>query len=81
MRSLKSFQSISDNDSLGKSSPRLRLSSIGCLILDIRKKMIGRKVYLDQAELTHFVERVSNESNRFACQIEMDLGGIKVLGA
>ncbi len=43
--------------------------------------MNGRNVYLDQTKLAHFVGRVSNEGNGFAGQIEMDLGGIKVLGA
>jgi hypothetical protein len=43
--------------------------------------MNGVNVYLDQTKLAHFVGRVSNEGNRFAGQIEMDLGGIKVLGA
>ncbi len=43
--------------------------------------MNGRNVYLDQNKLAHFVGRVSNEGNGFAGQIEMDLGGIKVLGA
>ncbi len=52
-----------------------------CLILDIRKKTNGRNVYLDQTELAHFVGQVSNEGNWFAGQIEIDLGGIKVLGA
>jgi hypothetical protein len=51
------------------------------LILDIRKKTNGRNIYLDQTKLAHFVGRVSNEGNGFASQIEMDLGGIKVLGA
>jgi hypothetical protein len=52
-----------------------------CLILDIRKKTNGRNVDLDQTELAHFVGLVSNEGNGFAGQIEMDLGGVKVLGA
>ncbi len=52
-----------------------------CLILDIRKKTNGLNVYLDQTKLPYFVGRVSNEGNGFASQIEMDLGGIKVLGA
>jgi hypothetical protein len=43
--------------------------------------MNGCNVYLDQTELAHFVGRVSNEGNGFVGQIEMDLGGIKVLGA
>jgi hypothetical protein len=51
------------------------------LILDIRKETNGHNVDLDQNELTHFVGRVSNEGNGFAGQIEMDLGGVKVLGA
>jgi hypothetical protein len=51
-----------------------------CLILDIRKKINGRNVNLDQTKLTHFVGQVFNEGNKFAGQIEMDLGGIKVLG-
>jgi hypothetical protein len=51
-----------------------------CLILDIRKETNGRNVDLDQTELAHFVGRVSNESNEFASQIEMDLRGIKELG-
>ncbi len=51
------------------------------LILDIRKKTNGRNVYLDQTKLSHFVGQVSNEGNGFTGQIEMDLGGIKVLGA
>ena len=50
-------------------------------ILDIRKETNGRNVDLDQTELTHFVGQVSNEGKGFAGQIEMDLGGIKVLGA
>jgi hypothetical protein len=53
----------------------------GCLILDVRKMMNGRDIDLDQAELTLFVERVSNESNGVAGKVEMDLRGIKVLGA
>ena len=52
-----------------------------CLILDIRKKTNGCNVYLDQTKLAHSVGWVSNEGNGFAGQIEMDLGGIKVLGA
>ncbi len=52
-----------------------------CLILDIRKKMNGCNVYLDHTELAHFVRQVSNEGNGFAGQIDMDLGGIKVLSA
>jgi hypothetical protein len=52
-----------------------------CLILDIRKKTDGRNVYLDQTKLTYFVGQFSNEGNGFAGQIEMNLGGIKVLGA
>ncbi len=51
------------------------------LILDKRKKTDGRNIYLDQTKLTYFVGQVSNEGNGFAGQIEMDLGGIKVLGA
>ncbi len=51
------------------------------LILDKRKKTNGRNVYLNQTKLTHFVGQVSNEGNGFAGKIEMDLGGIKVLGA
>jgi hypothetical protein len=51
------------------------------LILDIRKKTNGCNVYLDQTDLAHYVGQVSNEGNGFASQIEMDLGGIKVLGA
>jgi hypothetical protein len=51
------------------------------LILDIRKNTNGHHVYLDQTKLAHFVGRVSNEGNGFASQIEMDLGGVKVLGA
>jgi hypothetical protein len=52
------------------------------LILDIRRKETnGPNVDLDQTELAHFVGRVSNEGNRFAGQIEMDLGSVKVLGA
>jgi hypothetical protein len=51
------------------------------LIPDIRKKKNGHNVYLDQTKFTHFVGRVSNESNWFAGQIDMDLGGIKGLGA
>ncbi len=43
--------------------------------------MNGRNVYLDQTELSHFAGQVSNEGNGFAGQIEMDLGGVKVLGA
>ena len=43
--------------------------------------MDGRNFYLDQTKLAHFVGQVSNEGNGFASQIEMDLGGIKVLGA
>jgi hypothetical protein len=52
-----------------------------CLILDRRKKMNGRNIYLDQLELSHIFGQVCNEGNGFASQIEMDLGGIKVLGA
>ncbi len=52
-----------------------------CLILDIRKKTNGHNVYLDQTKLAFFVGGVSNDGNGFAGQIEMDLGGIKVLGA
>jgi hypothetical protein len=52
-----------------------------CLILDIRKKTNGRNVYLDQTNLAHFLGQVSNKGNEFAGHIEMDLGGIKVLGA
>ncbi len=52
-----------------------------CLIHDIREKTNGRNVYLDQTELANFVGQVSNEGNGFAGQIEMDLGGIKVLVA
>jgi hypothetical protein len=52
-----------------------------CLILDIRKKTNGRSIYLDQTKLAHFVRQVSNKGNGFASLIEMDLGGIKVLGA
>jgi hypothetical protein len=52
-----------------------------CLILDIRKKTNRRNVYLDQTKLAHFVGQVSNEGIEFAGQIEMDLGGVKVLGA
>ncbi len=52
-----------------------------CLILDIRKKTNARNVYLDQNELTHLIGQVSNQGNGFAGQIEIDLGGIKVLGA
>jgi hypothetical protein len=51
------------------------------LILDIRKKTNGRNVYLDQTKLTHFVGQVSNEGNGFAGQIEINLGGVTVLGA
>jgi hypothetical protein len=51
------------------------------LILDIRKKTNRCNIYLDQTKLTHFVGQVSNEGNGFAGQIEMDLGGIQVLGA
>jgi hypothetical protein len=50
------------------------------LILDIRKETNGRNIDLDQSELSHFVGQVSNEGNKFASQIEMDLGGIKELG-
>ena len=49
-------------------------TSHSCLILDIRKKTNGRKVYLDQTELAHFVGQVSNEGNGLASQIEIDLG-------
>jgi hypothetical protein len=50
-------------------------------VLDIWKETNGRNVDLDQNELAHFVGRVSYEGNGFAGQIEMDLGGVKVLGA
>ncbi len=43
--------------------------------------MNGHNVDLDQTELAHFIGQVSNEGNGFAGQIEMDLGGIKVLDA
>jgi hypothetical protein len=43
------------------------------------KKTNGRSIYLDQTELAHFVGQVSNEGNGIPG--EMDLGGIKVLGA
>jgi hypothetical protein len=36
---------------------------------------------LIKLNLPIFVGQVSNEGNGFAGQIEMDLGGIKVLGA
>jgi hypothetical protein len=52
-----------------------------CLILDIRKKNNVRNVYLDQTKFANFVGRVSNEGNGFPNHIEMDLGGIQVLGA
>ncbi len=52
-----------------------------CLILNIREKTNGRNVYLDQIELAHIVGQVSNEGNGFAGQIEMGLGGVKVLAA
>jgi hypothetical protein len=42
---------------------------------------VQRDIDLDQAELTHFVGRVSNESNGVASKVEMDLRGMKVLGA
>jgi hypothetical protein len=50
----------------------------GCFILDVRKKTNGCGINLDQAELTLFVGRVSNESNGVAGKAEMDLRGIKV---
>jgi hypothetical protein len=53
----------------------------GCFILDVSKQTNGRDIDLDQAELTLFVGRVSNESNGIAGKVEMDLRGIKVLGA
>jgi hypothetical protein len=53
----------------------------GCFILDVRKKMNGPEIDLDQAELALFVGRVSNESNGVAGKVEMDLRSIKVLGA
>jgi hypothetical protein len=40
----------------------------------------GRNIYLDQTKLAYFVRLVSNEGSGLAGQIEMDLGGIKVLG-
>ncbi len=43
--------------------------------------MNGRDINLDQAELTLFNGRVSNEGNGVASKVEMDLRGIKVLGA
>jgi hypothetical protein len=52
-----------------------------CCILDIRKETTGHNLNLDQTKLAHFVGRVSNEGNGFASQTEMDLGGVKVLGA
>jgi hypothetical protein len=51
------------------------------LILDIRKETNECNVNLDQTELAHFVGQVSNQGNGFAGQTEMDLGGVKVLGA
>ena len=52
-----------------------------CLILDVRKEMNGRDINLDQAELAPFVGRISNQSNGVTGKVEMDLRGIKVLGA
>jgi hypothetical protein len=52
-----------------------------CIILDIRKETNGRNIDLDQTELAYFVGQDSNEGNGFAGQTEMDLGGIKILGA
>ncbi len=43
--------------------------------------MNERDIDLDQAELALFIGRVSNESNGVASKVEMDLMGIKVLGA
>ena len=45
------------------------------------KMMNGRDIYLDQTKLAHLVGWVSNEGNGFAGQIEMYLGGVKILGA
>ncbi len=53
----------------------------GCFILDVRRKTNGCDIDLDQAELAFFVGRVSNESNGVAGKVEIDLRGIKVLGA
>jgi hypothetical protein len=50
------------------------------LILDVRKKANGRDIDLDQTELANFVGRVSNEGNRVAGRIKMDLRGKKKLG-
>jgi hypothetical protein len=44
----------------------------GFFILDIEEKTNGCKIDFDQAELTLFVGRVSNESNGVARQVEMD---------
>ncbi len=66
---------------LGKVISTVETDVHSCLILDIRKKTNGRNVYLDQTKLAHFVGQVSNEGNGFPSQIEMDLGGIKVLSA
>jgi hypothetical protein len=51
-----------------------------CLILDVRKEMNECDIDLDQTELAHFVERISNEGNGVAGKVEMDLRGIKELG-
>ena len=53
----------------------------GCFILDIGEKTNGRDINLDQAELAPFVGRISNQSNGVTGKVEMDLRGIKVLGA
>jgi hypothetical protein len=53
----------------------------GCFILDVREKTNERDIDLDQAELALFVGRVSNESNGVAGKVDMDLRGIKLLGA
>jgi hypothetical protein len=66
---------------LGQAISMFETDVYNCLILDIRKKTNGRNVYLDQTKLAHFVGQVSNEGNGFTSRIEMDLGGIKVLGA
>jgi hypothetical protein len=93
--SLKSFQSVLDNNSLGKSSPWLRLLSIVALSLIYGKRqmdimsiliklnslMLLDEFPMKQTILAHFVGQVSNQGNGFAGQTEMDLGGIKVLGA
>jgi hypothetical protein len=52
-----------------------------CCVLDVRKKTNGRDINLAQADLALFVGRVSNDGDGVAGKIEVDLRGIKVLGA